>query len=133
VRRRGDLLAFGDDMFVMSNNQHEVEMIVDELAKLTSNWYLRINKKKADILKARSSMRSGESDVPRWSNILFSISDNINSNYTLSMISHCILIILVEIYNLQMEEEDLLFEISKKLKTMRSTWDQEKKLRKLHD
>jgi hypothetical protein len=32
VRRRGDLLAFADDMLVMSNNQHEVEMIVNELA-----------------------------------------------------------------------------------------------------
>jgi hypothetical protein len=38
VRRRVDLLAFADDMLVMSNNQHEVEMIVNELTKLTSNW-----------------------------------------------------------------------------------------------
>jgi hypothetical protein len=35
VRKRGDLLAFADDMLVMSNNQHEIEMIVEELAKLS--------------------------------------------------------------------------------------------------
>jgi hypothetical protein len=35
VRKRGDLLAFADDMLVMSSNQHEIEMIVEELAKLS--------------------------------------------------------------------------------------------------
>ena len=34
VRRRGDLLAFADDMLVMSNSQSEIEMIVGELANL---------------------------------------------------------------------------------------------------
>ena len=34
VRSRGDLLAFADDMLVMSNNQHEVEQIVGELTAL---------------------------------------------------------------------------------------------------
>ena len=34
VRKRGDLLAFADDMLVMSNNQHEIEMVISELAKL---------------------------------------------------------------------------------------------------
>ena len=34
VRRRGDLLAFADDMLVMSNSQSEIEMIVSELANL---------------------------------------------------------------------------------------------------
>ena len=34
VRRRGDLLAFADDMLVMSNSKSEIEMIVSELAKL---------------------------------------------------------------------------------------------------
>jgi hypothetical protein len=28
-------LAFADDMLVMSSNQHEIEMIVEELAKLS--------------------------------------------------------------------------------------------------
>ena len=34
VRKRGDLLAFADDMLVMSNSRPEVEMIVGELANL---------------------------------------------------------------------------------------------------
>ena len=34
VRRRGDLLAFADDMLVMSNCQTEIGMIVGELARL---------------------------------------------------------------------------------------------------
>jgi retron-type reverse transcriptase len=59
VRRRGDLLAFADDMLVMSNNQHEVEMIVNELAKLTSNWNLRLNKKKSEILTSENLTEIG--------------------------------------------------------------------------
>ena len=50
VRRRGDLLAFADDMLVMSNSRPEIEMIVSELAKLQDNWNLRLNKKKSEIL-----------------------------------------------------------------------------------
>ena len=50
VRRRGDLLAFADDMLVMSNSQPEIEMIISELAKLQDNWNLRLNKKKSEIL-----------------------------------------------------------------------------------
>jgi hypothetical protein len=37
-------------MLVMSNNQHEVEMVISELAKLQDNWNLRLNKKKSEIL-----------------------------------------------------------------------------------
>jgi hypothetical protein len=43
-------LAFADDMLVMSNNHHEIEMIVEELAKLNLQWNLRLNKKKSEIL-----------------------------------------------------------------------------------
>ena len=50
VRRRGDLLAFADDMLVMSNSQSEVEMIINELATLNVRWNLRLNKKKSEIL-----------------------------------------------------------------------------------
>jgi hypothetical protein len=50
VRKRGDLLAFADDMLVMSSNQHEIEMIIEELAKLSLQWNLRLNKKKSEIL-----------------------------------------------------------------------------------
>ena len=34
VRSRGDLLAFADDMLVMSNQETEVGMIIEELAKV---------------------------------------------------------------------------------------------------
>ena len=34
VRKRGDLLAFADDMLVMSNSQGEVEIIINELSSL---------------------------------------------------------------------------------------------------
>jgi hypothetical protein len=45
VRRRGGLMVFADDMLVMSNSHPEIEMIVNELAKLqkngTCNWKRR--------------------------------------------------------------------------------------------
>ena len=50
MRRRGDLLAFADDMLVTSNSQSEIEMVVEELATLNTNWNLRLNKKKSEIL-----------------------------------------------------------------------------------
>jgi len=34
VRKRGDLLAFADDMLVMTNNRSELEMIINELTSL---------------------------------------------------------------------------------------------------
>ena len=50
VRSRGDLLAFADDMLVMSNSQPEIEMIINEFATLNVKWNLRLNKKKSEIL-----------------------------------------------------------------------------------
>ena len=50
VRKRGDLLAFADDMLVMTNNQSELTMIIDELVKLQQQWNLRLNKRKSEIL-----------------------------------------------------------------------------------
>lgn len=50
VRSRGDLIAFADDMLVMSNSKNEIEWIINELASLSSTWNLRLNKKKSDIL-----------------------------------------------------------------------------------
>ena len=43
VRSRGDLLAFADDMLVMSNQEAEVGMIIEELAKVQQEWNLRLN------------------------------------------------------------------------------------------
>ena len=34
VRKRGDLLAFADDMLVMSNSLHEIEGIINEFIAL---------------------------------------------------------------------------------------------------
>jgi hypothetical protein len=59
VRMRGDLLAFADDMLVMSNNQHEVEMIINELANLQLEWNLRLNKKKSEILTSENLTEIG--------------------------------------------------------------------------
>ena len=50
VRKRGDLLAFADDMLVMTNNQNELAMIIEELTSLQQRWNLRLNKKKSEIL-----------------------------------------------------------------------------------
>jgi hypothetical protein len=50
VRSRGDLLAFADDMLVMSISQPEIEMIINEFATLNVKWNLRLNKKKSEIL-----------------------------------------------------------------------------------
>jgi hypothetical protein len=52
VRSRGDLLAFADDMLVMSNSKPEIEEIVNELANLQIEWNLRLNKRKSEILTA---------------------------------------------------------------------------------
>ena len=50
MRSRGDLLAFADDILVMSNSQHEIEMIINEFTSLNEKWNLRLNKKKSEIL-----------------------------------------------------------------------------------
>jgi hypothetical protein len=50
VRVRGDLLAFADDMLVMTNNQSEMTMIINELTALQQRWNLRLNKRKSEIL-----------------------------------------------------------------------------------
>ena len=48
--KRGDLLAFADDMLVMSNSQAELTELIDELVHLGVKWNLRLNKKKSEIL-----------------------------------------------------------------------------------
>jgi hypothetical protein len=50
VRKRGDLLAFADDMLVMSNAKGEIELIISELAGLEKKWNLKLNKKRSEIL-----------------------------------------------------------------------------------
>ena len=50
VRKRGDHLAFADDMLIMTNNQNELVMVIEELTALQQKWNLRLNKKKSEIL-----------------------------------------------------------------------------------
>ena len=50
MRKRGDLLAFADDMLVMTNNQIKLTMIIEEVMKLQHQWNLRLNKRKSEIL-----------------------------------------------------------------------------------
>ena len=52
MRRRGDLLAFADDLLLMSNSKQEIEEVINELALLELNFNLRLNKKKSEILTA---------------------------------------------------------------------------------
>ena len=50
VRKKGDFLAFADDMLVMTSDRGELEIIVNELSSLSGNYNLRLNKKKSEIL-----------------------------------------------------------------------------------
>ncbi len=50
LRARGDLIAFADDMLVMTNAKGELEMVISELESLQPKWNLRLNKKKSEIL-----------------------------------------------------------------------------------
>ena len=52
MRRRGDLLAFADDMLVMSNQKGEIEKGINEMASLQDKYNLRLNKKIYEILTA---------------------------------------------------------------------------------
>ena len=52
MRRRGDLLAFADDMLIMSNQKGEIEKAINEMASLQAKYNLRLNKKKSEILTA---------------------------------------------------------------------------------
>jgi hypothetical protein len=49
VIRRGYPQAFGDDMLLMSNNKHELEIIVDELAKTHLELEPAIMRKKKEV------------------------------------------------------------------------------------
>ncbi len=50
MRRREDLLAFADDMLLMSNSKQEIEDVISELAYLELNFNLRPNKRKSEVL-----------------------------------------------------------------------------------
>ena len=50
LRKRGDLLAFADDMLICSNSKQEVEAAITELQSLEGSFNLKLNKKKSEIL-----------------------------------------------------------------------------------
>lgn len=50
IWKRGDLLTFFEEMLLISNGQLEVELIINELAKLQGKFNLRFKKKKSKIL-----------------------------------------------------------------------------------
>ena len=47
MRKRGDLLAFADDMLVLTNIQAEMSEVINELERLASEWSLKMNKDKS--------------------------------------------------------------------------------------
>ena len=59
VRKRGDLLAFADDMLVMTSDRGELETIVNELSSLSENYNLRLNKNKSEILTLEKAEEIG--------------------------------------------------------------------------
>ena len=53
MRKRGDLLAFADDMLIMSNQKSEIEEAINGMASLQMKYNLRLNKKKSEILTSQ--------------------------------------------------------------------------------
>ena len=53
MRRRGDLLAFADDMLIMSNQKSEIEDAINGMTSLQMKYNLRLNKKKSEILTSQ--------------------------------------------------------------------------------
>ena len=53
MRNRGDLLAFADDMLIMSNQKSEIEEAINRMASLQIKYNLRLNKKKSEIFTSQ--------------------------------------------------------------------------------
>ena len=47
---RGDLLAFADDMLILTNSKAEMTQAIQELDNLNGVWNLRLNKAKSQVL-----------------------------------------------------------------------------------
>ena len=47
---RGDLLAFADDMLILTNSQAEMKQAIQELDNLNEVWNLRLNMAKSQVL-----------------------------------------------------------------------------------
>ena len=60
LRKRGDLLAFADDMLIMSNQKGEIEQAINEMTSLQIVYNLRLNKKKSEILTTEKEEQIAE-------------------------------------------------------------------------
>ena len=47
MRKRGDLLAFADDMLILTNCKAELEEAIKEIELLGPEWSLKMNKEKS--------------------------------------------------------------------------------------
>jgi hypothetical protein len=47
MRKRGDLLAFADDMLILTNCKAELEEVIKEIELLAPEWNLKMNKEKS--------------------------------------------------------------------------------------
>jgi hypothetical protein len=59
LRKRGDLLAFADDMLILTNIQAEMLEAINELEGLAPEWSLKMNKDKSQILTKDAMGPSG--------------------------------------------------------------------------
>ena len=50
MRKRGDLLAFADDMLILTNSKVELGEAIRELEGLNREWHLTLNKDKSQVL-----------------------------------------------------------------------------------
>ena len=57
--KRGDLLAFADDMLILTNSKPEMAQAIQELESLNGAWNLRLNK-----ASPRSSRRTPQRILP---------------------------------------------------------------------
>ena len=53
--KRGDLLAFADDMLVLTDSKAEMTMAIKELDHLSGVWNLKLNKSKSQVLTEDAS------------------------------------------------------------------------------
>ena len=53
MRKRGDLLAFADNMLIMSNQKSEIEEAINGMTSLQMKYNLQLNKKKSEIITSQ--------------------------------------------------------------------------------
>ena len=69
MRKRGDLLAFADDMLILTNVQAEMLEAIKELENLAPEWSLKMNKEKSQILTKDNIQNIG--GIPCMTNVKY--------------------------------------------------------------